>query len=312
MMEEISIGEMSSVRDSPRGEPHGGMQETVRGRGWKIEPLERERGVQGSRVCKGLSLFAASVILLACYILWDNTGGDNVRGYEVGRLIRLHPLGARAGAYPVHRYGNEHESRREMIRKASSMARLSQRNSRVKQLLKSHALQLATKAAISEVATTYSPEAWFAMHRHPEKAAMLHVAKSRHDDDTIIDQVEGELIDPHYKGKFNPLAMKIHRAATKEYIGRHKLDDMAEQWASAATSKALHKLESNAGKSWVDHGVSGDSSQGLYAKAAAQQGGWIKTQVDQDIDGDSGKQAAVHRASRQHDSDGAGARVVSH
>ena len=28
-------------------------------------------------------------------------------------------------------------------------------------------------------------------------------------------QVEGELIDPHYKGKFNPLAMQIHRAAKK-------------------------------------------------------------------------------------------------
>jgi hypothetical protein len=128
-------------------------------------------------------LVAVFIVAVACTILWNDTGGD-VRGYEVHRLIHLHHAGQRL--YPGQKYRSE--SQREMVRKASSMARLSQR-SRVKQLLKTQALRLATKAAISEVADTYAPQAWFAMHRHPEKAAMLHVANSRHDDDKIIDKV---------------------------------------------------------------------------------------------------------------------------
>jgi len=81
------------------------------------------------------------------------------------------------------------------------------------------------------------------------------------------------------------MAEEIKRAAAKEHIERQSLDDMAEEWASAATSKALHKLEANAGKPWVDHGVSGRGG-GLYRKAAAQDSGWIKTQVDSEITGD--------------------------
>lgn len=115
MMEEISIGEMSSVRDSPRGEPHGGMQETVRGRGWKIEPLERERGVQGSRCCSRprnrLSLTCDQLVLARALellgsrtaaLVWEETdvrlGRQGLQGAVSLRRLSyiarvLHPLG---------------------------------------------------------------------------------------------------------------------------------------------------------------------------------------------------------------------------
>lgn len=51
------------------------------------------------------------------------------------------------------------------------------------------AFQLAQKDAIDEVAETYAPSAWFADHKHPEKAAMLHVVNSRRDADKLVDQV---------------------------------------------------------------------------------------------------------------------------
>lgn len=95
------------------------------------------------------------------------------------------------------------------------------------------ALQLAQKDAIDEVAETYAPSAWFADHNRPERAAMVHVVNSRHAQDQLVDELTGQLIDPHYKGKPNPRATFLKSQYPK--MSQRKYNGLAERAASEAT-----------------------------------------------------------------------------
>ncbi|EKX41407.1 hypothetical protein GUITHDRAFT_112624 [Guillardia theta CCMP2712] len=184
------------------------------------------------RVCTCVGVAMCVLVVLASIMLWDNVGmGPKSKG----------------------------------IRQAATAKKMQER--KVKRILAQRALDLSEQAAIADVANTYAPQSWFASHKRPERAAILAVTRNPREGDKIVDQVEGEMLDTHYKGQRNSVAQGVKDLLPG--MSRRRRNEIIEPLVEAGTQRALHRLSLEAGKGWVDRGL---GERKLHS-------GWITDQV---------------------------------
>ena len=205
------------------------------------------------------------LVVLASIMLWDNVGmGRKSKGYQIRETS------VSAAPRPVREW-------KSRIRQAATAKKMQER--KVKRILAQRALDLSEQAAIAEVANTYAPQSWFASHKRPERgvccclsflfrsfsciplaapyllllavglfllliscfsAAILAVTRNPREGDKIVDQVEGEMLDTHYKGQRNSVAQGVKDLLPG--MSRRGRNEIIEPLVEAGTQRALHRL----------------------------------------------------------------------
>eukprot|EP00960_Hanusia_phi_P037849 753151-Hanusia_phi.AAC.1 len=181
------------------------------------------------------------LVVLASIMLWDNVGlGKKGKGYQLRRSST-----PTASSQPAEEW-------KRRIRQAATAKKMQER--KVKRILAERALDLSEQAAIAEIANTYAPESWFASHKRPERgqqlivtlpssvfpAAILAVTRNPREGDKIVDQVEGQMLDTHYKGQDNSVARGVKDLLPG--MSRRRRNEIIEPLVEASTQRALHRL----------------------------------------------------------------------
>jgi hypothetical protein len=255
-----------------------------------LEQMERGHDIdsvhssqRGGRMCTMVGAMFCVCVVVATLLLWENLGFGSDAGYVVrppasvrgGERGRWKGFSGEASLRGSHGEG----SRRRHMRRAVSSKRLQERH--VKQLLAQRALDLAQKAVISEVAAKYAPASFLAAHRRPEHDAIVDVTQSPTIRDRVTDQVEGELLDAHYAGHYNPIAREVARQLPG--LSRTQRNNILEPIATTATRRAFANMAHQADATWVDHGL----GENKHA-------GWIEDQIRGNLENTHPAPPAAH------------------